>query len=570
MDAVRESLYAAASKADVLLVEGVMGLFDGQTLTAADLAQELGLPVLAVVDAAAMAGTFGALVLGMQQYQPQVRWAGVVANRVAHDAHARMLQASLRDEGLWLGALPPVRADPVGDPSGQAGRQPPTMSNTASKTSPLASMPSALRAQPQADSLVARGDGAAGGGVVNAATDVGAQLRSTVSVTTMAGVEQSECFAQTGQAQPGLHGMDTAVQPAPGRGQGGGGLFPERHLGLVSVAELPDALERLDALADALAATPLGQMDWPQWQRRWSVRFDPLPPGRQPHIQPWLQGRTVAVARDAAFSFIYPANLECLERMGARLAFFSPLAGDGLPACDALWLPGGYPELHAARLGANFGLQAGLRAHVAAGKPVWAECGGMVALGRAIILADGTRMPLWDILPGEARMQSRLAGLGMQQCSVRAGVDGAFTGDGVRDVSTGAHADASADMGGDMGRDMGRGAVTGQTAAGSQGRSGARSVAGEVEAIGADVLPGVLRGHTFHYSRFECVAPVVAHTSRPSATGRCGGLPAAVHPRPGEAVYAWGSVHASYFHAWFASHPAAVAALLGALPLQWG
>ena len=77
-----------------------------------------------------------------------------------------------------------------------------------------------------------------------------------------------------------------------------------------------------------------------------------LPAERTEQVQPWLAGRTVAVARDAAFSFIYAANLDCLRAMGARLAF-SPLAGERLPDCDALWLPGGYPELHLDALAAN-------------------------------------------------------------------------------------------------------------------------------------------------------------------------------------------------------------------------
>ena len=104
MDEVRARLSAAAAEADVILIEGVMGLFDGSP-TAADLAVQLGIPVLLVVDASAMAGSFGALVLGMQQYQPDVPWAGVLANRVGSSMHAQMLQNSLRDPALWLGAV---------------------------------------------------------------------------------------------------------------------------------------------------------------------------------------------------------------------------------------------------------------------------------------------------------------------------------------------------------------------------------------------------------------------------------------------------------------------------------
>lgn len=299
----RARLHAAAREADLILVEGVMGLFDG-TPSAADLAERLGLPVLAVVDASAMAGTFGALALGLQHYRPGLRWAGVLANRVASERHAQLLREGLRTPEHWLGALMHVSVDE------------------------------------------------------------------------------------------------------------GKGLLPERHLGLVTAQELADRVERLDAAADALAATPLGQMTPQDWQR-WAVDFPA--PDEAEGTPPLLAGRTVAVARDAAFCFIYEANIDCLRRLGARVVFFSPLQDAALPPCDALWLPGGYPELHMARLAANQAMRAGLAAHVAQGKPVWAECGGMMALCEAITLADGSRHPAWGLLPGEVRMQRRLAALGPQQ-----------------------------------------------------------------------------------------------------------------------------------------------------------
>ncbi len=370
-------LHAAAQEADLVLIEGVMGLFDGEP-SAADLARRFGVPVLAVVDAAAMAGTFGALAHGLQHYQPDLPWAGVLANRVAGERHAEMLQRGLREPGDWLGVLPRValaHAAPAGK---------------------------------------------------NAA------------------------------------------------------LLPERHLGLVAAHELPDAMDRLDAAADALALTPLGQMDAANLQR-WAVDF-PAPPAPQP-VPPLLAGRIVAVARDAAFSFIYPANLDTLAQLGAQVRFFSPLAGDTLPACDAVWLPGGYPELHAAQLAANQGLQNDLRAHLAAGKPLWAECGGMLALFESLRLQDGSVQAMWGLLPGQAAMQPRLASLGPRQ---------------------------------------------------------------------VDLAGQVLRGHSFHYSTADCSAPVLARSSRP------GGADA-----DGEPVYALGSLRASYFHAWFASNPVAVAQLLG-------
>ncbi|MEJ7136969.1 cobyrinate a,c-diamide synthase [Amphibiibacter pelophylacis] len=301
---VRQRLYAAAQQSDLILVEGVMGLFDGQP-SAADLAQRWGLPVLAVMDASATSDTLAALAYGLRHYRPGLPWAGVLANRVGSARHGEMVAQSL-GEG-FLGAV--------------------------------------LR-------------------------DAGPPL-------------------------------------------------PERHLGLLQAAELPDALSRLDAWADALEATPLGQFSAVDWQR-YAVDF-PAPessgePSDDAALRP-LAGRRVAVARDAAFSFIYPANLETLTQLGATLAFFSPLADDPVPPADAVWLPGGYPELHAAALSAATRCAQSLRDHVDAGRPLWAECGGMMPLFDTLIDKAGQSHALWGLLPGAVMMQARLAALGPQQWS---------------------------------------------------------------------------------------------------------------------------------------------------------
>ncbi|QNK67884.1 cobyrinate a,c-diamide synthase [Variovorax sp. PAMC26660] len=338
----RARLRAAAAECDLLIVEGVMGLFDG-TPSAADLAERFGLPVLAVIDAGAMAGTFGALAFGLQNFRPGLPWAGVLANRVASERHAGMLKDALREPSQWLGALP----------------------------------------------------------------------------------------------------RDPAFS------------LPERHLGLVLAAELGDAMARLDAAADVLATTPLGQMPIGQLPQ---VRFEAQASAPVAPVPPLLAGRTIAIARDAAFSFIYPANLDVLTALGARLSFFSPLAGDALPACDAVWLPGGYPELHAAALAEATQMRDALADHAAAGKPIWAECGGMMALFDELAThADATRPPdvhrLWSLLPGRVTMQKRLAGLGPQQ------------------LTLGNH---------------------------------------------------TLRGHTFHYSSCETPLVPAAHTARPAVTQAVG------------------------------------------------
>ena len=111
---------------------------------------------------------------------------------------------------------------------------------------------------------------------------------------------------------------------------------------------------------------------------------------------------------------LLPEGHALLRAMGAELAFFSPLADAALPACDALWLPGGYPELHLAALSANAGMIAGLRAHHAAGKAILAECGGMLFCLDELADGAGASAAMAGILKGRATMQPRLAALGLQ------------------------------------------------------------------------------------------------------------------------------------------------------------
>ncbi|MDO5653394.1 MAG: cobyrinate a,c-diamide synthase, partial [Brachymonas sp.] len=260
---VRQRLYRAARASDLILIEGVMGLFDGQP-SAADIAGRFGIAVVTVIDAGKMAETFAAVAHGLQHWRPGLRWAGALANQVGSDGHAQMLERAMGGQG-FLGA-----------------------------------------------------------------------------------VRRNAAFA-----------------------------LPERHLGLAAATEMDDALQRLDAAADALAQTPLGQMDAAALQQ-WATRFEAAEAADP--VEPLLAGKVVAVARDAAFRFIYQANLDTLQQLGAELCFFSPLADAALPPCDAVWLPGGYPELHAATLAGNAGMCASIHAHAQAGKPLWAECGGMMAL----------------------------------------------------------------------------------------------------------------------------------------------------------------------------------------------
>lgn len=298
---IARRLHDAACESDLILVEAAMGLFDGDP-SAADLAERFGLPVVAVIDAAATAETFGAIAHGLRTFRPGLPWAGALANRVAGPRHAEMVQAGWSRApagGRWLGSV----------------------------------------------------------------------------------------------------GRDAAFS------------LPERHLGLTVASELPDALARLDAAADALLGTPLGRMA-PDDMACWRVAFERRawsPPPRS------LAGRRIAVARDAAFCFLYAANLDVLRDLGAEVTFFSPLRDEPVPPSDAAWLPGGYPELHAAALGRARRTRESLRAHVERGRPVWAECGGMIPLYERLVVADGASHAMWGLLPGQVAMQKRLAAIGPQQ-----------------------------------------------------------------------------------------------------------------------------------------------------------
>ncbi|QID18335.1 cobyrinate a,c-diamide synthase [Nitrogeniibacter mangrovi] len=285
----RQLLHEAARSADLILVEGVMGLHDGIASSAA-LAETFDLPVMAVIDGSAMAQTFGAIALGLAQYRPTLNFFGVLANRVGSSGHAQMLAESLPEGMAWLGALP--------------------------------------------------------------------------------------------------RNADAAL--------------PSRHLGLVQADEIADIEQRIDRAADALDAVQ-----------------PPLPapvafaPSQAPAAPRRLDGHTIAVARDAAFAFLYPANLDCLRALGAELSYFSPLADAALPAADALYLPGGYPELHLDAIAANTAMREAIRAHADAGKPIVAECGGLLALLDTLTDTQGRRAPMYGVLPGQGQMSARLVNLGM-------------------------------------------------------------------------------------------------------------------------------------------------------------
>jgi cobyrinic acid a,c-diamide synthase len=188
--------------------------------------------------------------------------------------------------------------------------------------------------------------------------------------------------------------------------------LPERHLGLVQAAEHPDLERFLDRAAELVSAA----LDVPALLglARASSLASVAPARPLP-----LLGQRIAVARDVAFAFVYPAVLEGWHSAGAALSFFSPLSDEAPDAsADAVYLPGGYPELHAGRLAGNRRFLEGLRAAARRGAAIYGECGGYMVMGNGLIDASGTRHAMAGLLPLEASFAERRRQLGYRQAKL--------------------------------------------------------------------------------------------------------------------------------------------------------
>ena len=289
----RDQLRALASQqatgADLLLVEGAMGLFDaaadGQGSTG-DLADTLGLPVLLVVDADRHSQSVAPLVSGFAHWRPGVTVAGVILNRLASARHERMLVSALRETGLpLLGAIP----------------------------------------------------------------------RRSELVT------------------------------------------PERHLGLVLPEETGGFQSFLDCAAQAIA-------DFVDLESLLALAAPVQRHAAPPVALPPL-GQHIAIARDTAFAFAYPHLLDGWRAQGAELSFFSPLANQAPAlAADAVFLPGGYPELHGDELAAATTFHTGLVAARDRAALIYGECGGFMVLGQGIVDKAGTAHAMSGLLPVTTRI----------------------------------------------------------------------------------------------------------------------------------------------------------------------
>jgi cobyrinic acid a,c-diamide synthase len=190
--------------------------------------------------------------------------------------------------------------------------------------------------------------------------------------------------------------------------------LPERHLGLVQAIETNDLNERLDRIADAIVA----HVDLPALQAlARPMRLDGAPPQAAALKPP---GQRIAIARDEAFSFLYPHVIAGWRAAGAEIAFFSPLADEPPPErSDFCWLPGGYPELHAGRISAATNFLNGLR-RFAADRPVHGECGGYMALGAVLIDAAGAAHRMAGLLGVETSFAKRKMTLGYRDATLLA------------------------------------------------------------------------------------------------------------------------------------------------------
>lgn len=300
-ETLQRTFARAGAGADLVLVEGMMGLFDGldgrsEAGSTAEVAKRLGVPVLLVVDASAQVRSAGAAVLGAERFDPELPLAGVVLNRVGGERHERWLR----------------------DAVASASRVP-------------------------------------------------------------------------------------VLGAIPWRGAVG---IPERHLGLVTAAEQrfpPDLFDRLADLAEEAI-----DLDACLGLARSAVAPEPPPPAGPVRTR-------LGVAQDLAFQFYYPDVFETLGAAGAELVPWSPLTDTALPTVDALYLGGGYPEVHAADLAANGRMRAAVRAFALDGGAVYAECGGLMYLAESLEDPDGAAHSMAGVLPIRVRMRPTRLTLGYRE-----------------------------------------------------------------------------------------------------------------------------------------------------------
>lgn len=185
--------------------------------------------------------------------------------------------------------------------------------------------------------------------------------------------------------------------------------LPHRHLGLIQAQEFDNLDTMLNNAAEHLINDSFSTKKLLQLPP--AVNFSRLESRK---INNQFANKTIAIAKDAAFSFIYPANIDYLKNNGATLKYFSPLKNEPVPTSDMLWLPGGYPELHLKTLSNNTETTQSIKEFCTANKPVLAECGGFIYLLDSIEDIQGNSESMCSVISGKAKLESRFQGIGLQ------------------------------------------------------------------------------------------------------------------------------------------------------------
>ena len=187
--------------------------------------------------------------------------------------------------------------------------------------------------------------------------------------------------------------------------------LPERHLGLVQALEN----SALDGFLDSAAEFVAEHVDLETMEKLGSIPVTKRETNHPP-LRPL--GQKIAVARDEAFAFSYPHVLDGWRSQGAELTLFSPLADEMPKACDAIYLPGGYPELHAGKLASNTNFLNSIRSNARANLTIYGECGGYMVLGQGLVDADNKRHKMAGVLPLETSFADRRLHLGYREVSL--------------------------------------------------------------------------------------------------------------------------------------------------------
>jgi cobyrinic acid a,c-diamide synthase len=352
-EAVRSTFARNAALADISLIEGVMGLFDGASPTdlsgsSAQIAQLLDCPIALLCDATGMARSLSAVVKGFCSFEPGIAPRAVIANRVGSTGHLSLLQEAQLPEAPVLGGL--LKREALGFSERHLG----------------------LVAAQEGDHEAAF---EAWADEVEAHCNIDALLELARSAPAFA-------FDAAPHASLQARRLDASHATHGSRGA--------RDLHAAHDSYDSHAARDLRGAASENAAPGSGRARC-----------------------------RIGIALDAAFHFYYDENLRLLEAYGAELVHFSPIADTTLPELDGVYIGGGYPELHAEQLAANSSMLEAMRAHARAGKPVYAECGGLMYLAQAIVDLKGRSFPMLALLAGTAIMQPKLQALGYVDVTTR-------------------------------------------------------------------------------------------------------------------------------------------------------